>query len=617
MKKLLATAALLFSGLSLWAAGTPRPEYPRPQFERAAWVNLNGTWNFDFDFGESGIERNLHKADKLDKQITVPFCPESKLSGIQHVDFINCVWYQRKISIPSEWNGKKIFLNFGAVDYKSEVYIDGNMVQRHTGGSSSFAVDITRYVKPGQTHNLVVHVKDDVRSGKQTGGKQSGQYASYGCFYTRVTGIWQTVWMEAVDAKGLKTVVVRPDIDQKQLVVMPEFYQESDYTLEVVLKDGDKTVAKKEVPCSNHAVVVLPVKNMKLWSPETPYLYDLSYTVKDKDGKTVDEVKSYAGMRKVHVSDGKFYLNNKPYFQRLVLDQGFYPDGIWTAPSDEALKNDIVLSKNAGFNGARLHQKVFEERYYYWADKLGYITWGESASWGVDVNDEVADLAVTCIQGTQLGADAVAARNFLSEWSEVVVRDRNHPSLVTWTPLNETWSSRDGEYTRFVRDIYNVTKAIDPTRPVNDASGDDHVVTDIWTVHNYEADGNKLFEQLKFVEGKEPYRNTKNKPFLAVYEGQPYMVDEFGGIGWMSLEERKDSWGYGGLPQTEEEFYSRLEGQIKALKASEHVVGFCYTQLTDVEQEKNGIYYYDRRPKLDMKRIKAIFELIPSTEEEK
>ena len=453
MKKLLATAALLFSGLSLWAAGTPRPEYPRPQFERAAWVNLNGTWNFDFDFGESGIERNLHKADKLDKQITVPFCPESKLSGIQHVDFINCVWYQRKISIPSEWNGKKIFLNFGAVDYKSEVYIDGNMVQRHTGGSSSFAVDITRYVKPGQTHNLVVHVKDDVRSGKQTGGKQSGQYASYGCFYTRVTGIWQTVWMEAVDAKGLKTVVVRPDIDQKQLVVMPEFYQESDYTLEVVLKDGDKTVAKKEVPCSNHAVVVLPVKNMKLWSPETPYLYDLSYTVKDKDGKTVDEVKSYAGMRKVHVSDGKFYLNNKPYFQRLVLDQGFYPDGIWTAPSDEALKNDIVLSKNAGFNGARLHQKVFEERYYYWADKLGYITWGESASWGVDVNDEVA------------------ARNFLSEWSEVVVRDRNHPSLVTWTPLNETWSSRDGEYTRFVRDIYNVTKAIDPTRPVNDASG--------------------------------------------------------------------------------------------------------------------------------------------------
>lgn len=599
MKKFLATAALLLSGLSLWAAGIPRPEYPRPQFERAAWVNLNGTWSFDFDFGLSGMDRNLQKAEKLDKQITVPFCPESKLSGIGHTDFINCVWYQRKISIPSDWAGKKIFLNFGAVDFMAEVFIDGNLVQRHTGGSSSFAIDITSRVKPGQTHNLVVRVEDNLRSGKQTGGKQSSQYASFGCFYTRVTGIWQTVWMEAVDAKGLKSVIVRPDIDQEQLVVMPQFYAESNYTLEVVMKDGDKTVAKKSVPCSNHAVVVLPVKKMKLWSPESPFLYDLTYTVKDKDGKVVDEVKSYAGMRKAHIEGGKFYLNNKPYFQRLVLDQGFYPDGIWTAPSDEALKNDIVLSKNAGFNGARLHQKVFEERYYYWADKLGYITWGESASWGLDINDELA------------------ARNFLSEWSEILVRDRNHPSLVTWTPLNETWSSRDGVYTRFVRDIYNVTKAIDPTRPINDASGDDHVLTDIWTVHNYEQDGNKLFDQLKFVEGKEPYRNTKNKPFLAVYEGQPYMVDEFGGIGWMALEDRKDSWGYGGLPQSEEEFYTRLEGQVKALKESEHVAGFCYTQLTDVEQEKNGIYYYDRRPKLDMKRIKAIFELIPSTEEEK
>lgn len=597
MRKLLATAILLVSGLSLWAAGMPRPEYPRPQFERAAWINLNGTWNFDFDFGLSGKDRNLPKAEKLSKQITVPFCPESKLSGIQHVDFINCAWYQRKISVPSGWSGKKIFLNFGAVDYKAEVYIDGHLVQRHTGGSSSFSIDITRYVEAGKTHNLVVQVTDDLRSGKQTGGKQCPGYFSSGCSYTRVTGIWQTVWMEAVDAKGLKTAVVRPDIDQKQLVIMPEFYQESDYTLEVVLKDGSKTIAKKNVSCSNHAVIVLPVKNMKLWSPESPFLYDLSYTVRDREGKAIDEVKSYAGMRKVHVADGKFYLNNKPYFQRLVLDQGYYPDGIWTAPSDEALRNDIILGKNAGFNGARLHQKVFEERYYYWADKLGYLTWGESASWVMDVNDELA------------------VRNFLSEWSEIVARDRNHPSLVTWTPLNETWASRDGVYTRFVRDIYHVTKAIDPTRPVNDASGDDHVITDIWTVHNYEQDGKKLFEALQFVDGKEPYRNTRDKKFLANYEGQPYMVDEFGGIGWMAPEDRKDSWGYGGLPQTEEDFYARLEGQVKALKESKHVAGFCYTQLTDVEQEKNGIYYYDRRTKFDMKRIKAIFELIPSTEE--
>lgn len=595
MKTLLATMAFITCCLSLWAAELPRPEYPRPQFEREAWMNLNGTWSFDFDFGESGKDRNYQNSQDLGKQILVPYCPESKLSGVQHVDFINCMWYQRKISIPSDWNNKKIFLNFGAVDYMAEIYIDGNIIQRHYGGSSSFSIDVTRFVKAGQEHNLVIQVKDDLRSGLQTGGKQCTGYYSGGCSYTRVTGIWQTVWMEAVAENGLKSTVVRSDIDQKQLIITPEFYKESDYTLEVVLKDGNKTIAKKSVLCTNNSVIVLPVKNMKLWSPESPFLYDIVYQVKDHDGNVIDEVKSYAGMRKVHIADGKFYLNNEPYFQRLVLDQGYYPDGIWTAPSDEALKNDIILGKNAGFNGARLHQKVFEERYYYWADKLGYITWGESASWVMDVNNELA------------------ARNYLSEWSEIVTRDRNHPSLVTWTPLNETWGSRDGVYTRFVRDIYNITKAIDPTRPVNDASGDDHVVTDIWSVHNYEQDGTKLYEQLKFEEGKEPYRNSRDKKYLAVYEGQPYMVDEFGGIGWMAPEDRKDSWGYGGLPQTEEEFYARLEGQIKALKDSEHVTGFCYTQLTDVEQEKNGIYYYDRSPKLDMNRIKAIFELIPSS----
>lgn len=594
MKKLLTTLFALIC-LNGFANPQPRPEYPRPQFERSQWVNLNGTWNFEFDFGESGKDRSLQKAEQLSQQITVPFCPESKLSGVAHTDFINCLWYQRKLSIPADWSGKKILLNFGAVDYYTEIYIDGEFVQSHWGGSSSFSADITRFVKSGQTHNLVLQVKDDLRSGKQTGGKQCTNFYSGGCSYTRVTGIWQTVWMEAVDKKGLKTAVVRPDIDQKQLIITPEFYQESNNTLEIVLKDGDKTVAKKSVTCSNSSTIILPVKNMKLWSPENPFLYDLVYQVKDQQGNIIDEVKSYAGMRKVHTADGIFYLNNEPYFQRLVLDQGYYPDGVWTAPSDEALKNDIVLGKEAGFNGARLHQKVFEERYYYWADKLGYLTWGESASWVMDINDELA------------------VRNYIGEWTEVVARDRNHPSLVTWTPFNETWGSREGVYPRLIRDIYHITKSIDPTRPINDASGDDHILTDIWSVHNYEQDGSKLAEQLEFKEGKEPYRNSRDKTFLAVYEGQPYMVDEFGGIGWMSAEERKNSWGYGNIPQTPEEFYTRLESQVKALKDAKHVMGFCYTQLTDVEQEKNGIYYYNRTPKLDMKRIKAIFELIPSS----
>ena len=442
------------------AVDIPRPEYPRPQFERTDWVNLNGQWTFEMDFGSSGEQRGWTNTKGLSKKITVPFCPESELSGIGYTDFIPCVWYQRNINIPAEWNGKKILLHFGAADYETKVYVDGKMVGEHKGSGSSFNFDITAYVKAGQQANLVVRVYDNLRGGMQPGGKQCTALFSAGCSYTRVTGIWQTVWMEAVNEQALKNVFAIPDIDQQQLVVRPEFYNEdNNNTLTVEVKDGKKTVAKRTAQASNQSTIVLPIKNAHLWSPEDPYLYDVKYTVKNAQGEVIDEVSSYMGMRKVHISGGYFYLNNKPYFQRLVLDQGYYPDGIWTAPSDEALRQDIEMSKAVGFNGARLHQKVFEERYYYWADKLGYLTWGEEASWVLNINNELA------------------VRNFLTEWAEIVVRDRNHPSLVTWTPLNETWNATPGVYVRFVNDLYDLTKAIDPTRPINDASGDSHVKT--------------------------------------------------------------------------------------------------------------------------------------------
>ena len=577
------------------AVDIPRPEYPRPQFERTDWVNLNGQWTFEMDFGASGEQRGWTNSKGLSKKITVPFCPESELSGIGYTDFIPCVWYQRNINIPAEWNGKKILLHFGAADYETKVYVDGKMVGEHKGAGSSFNFDITSYVKAGQQANLVVRVYDNLRGGMQPGGKQCTALYSAGCSYTRVTGIWQTVWMEAVNEQALKNVFAIPDIDQQQLVVRPEFYNEgNDNTLTVEVKDGKKTVAKRTSQASNQSTIVLPIKNAHLWSPEEPYLYDVKYTVKNAQGEVIDEVSSYMGMRKVHISGGYFYLNNKPYFQRLVLDQGYYPDGIWTAPSDEALRQDIEMSKAVGFNGARLHQKVFEERYYYWADKLGYLTWGEEASWVLNINNDQA------------------VRNFLTEWAEIVVRDRNHPSLVTWTPLNETWNATPGVYVRFVNDLYALTKAIDPTRPINDASGDSHVKTDIWSVHDYTREPDKLIANHTIKAGVEPYRNMKGKDFLSKYEGQPYMVDEFGGLPWIPKEERANSWGYGANIDTVEEFYSILEKEIDALKACKHVVGFCYTQITDVEQEKNGIYYYNRKPKFDTARVKAIFEKIPS-----
>lgn len=606
---------MLFCWITTFAI--PRAEYPRPQFERNAWINLNGEWTYSFDFGGSGLEREWFKSTGFDQKIIVPFCPESKLSGVEYKDFINHMWYHRTISIPQDWANKQVLLNFGAVYYKSEIYIDGVFAARHFGGTSSFQVDITPYVKAGQTHNLVVYVESDVRSTHQPSGKQNLQFASYGCNYTRTTGIWQTVWMEAVHPEGLQSVQMIPDIDQQQLIIRPRFYKELGGKLEVTLKDNGKVVSKETVAANSLSTVILPVKKMKTWSPENPFLYDVELRVIDKAGNVVDEVKSYAGMRKVHIEGKKIYLNNQPYYQRLVLDQGFYPDGIWTAPSDEALKKDIQLSMEAGFNGARLHQKVFEERFYYWADKLGYLTWGEASSWGMDCND------------------IETARNFITEWTEIVERDRNHPSILIWTPTNEEFWPDRVQYPRLMQDLYKLTKAIDPTRPFHGTSGGSHIATDIWTVHNYEQDPAKLKELLyndgKLMEapkweiqlmpkniGFNGLKYTDQYTFPQYKHDMPYLIDEFGGIKWnpsQQLESAQNtSWGYGEPPHSLEEFYARLEGLVNTvLSLSDHVWGYCYTQLTDVEQEQNGIYYYDRSPKFDMKRIHAIFSKNPET----
>lgn len=610
---------LSFFMLFCWitAFAIPRAEYPRPQFERNAWINLNGEWTYSFDFGGSGLEREWFKSTGFDQKIIVPFCPESKLSGVEYKDFINHMWYHRTISIPQDWANKQVLLNFGAVYYKSEIYIDGVFAARHFGGTSSFQVDITPYVKAGQTHNLVVYVESDVRSTHQPSGKQNLQFASYGCNYTRTTGIWQTVWMEAVHPEGLQSVQMIPDIDQQQLIIRPRFYKELGGKLEVTLKDNGKVVSKETVAANSLSTVILPVKKMKTWSPENPFLYDVELRVIDKAGNVVDEVKSYAGMRKVHIEGKKIDLNNQPYYQRLVLDQGFYPDGIWTAPSDEALKKDIQLSMEAGFNGARLHQKVFEERFYYWADKLGYLTWGEASSWGMDCND------------------IETARNFITEWTEIVERDRNHPSILIWTPTNEEFWPDRVQYPRLMQDLYKLTKAIDPTRPFHGTSGGSHIATDIWTVHNYEQDPAKLKDLLyndgKLMEapkweiqlmpkniGYNGLKYTDQYTFPQYKHDMPYLIDEFGGIKWNPSQQMESaqntSWGYGEPPHSLEEFYARLEGLVNTvLSLSDHVWGYCYTQLTDVEQEQNGIYYYDRSPKFDMKRIHAIFSKNPET----
>lgn len=573
------------------AKDLPRPEYPRPQFFRPEWINLNGPWSFTFDTGKSGMERGFQHSQGFENTILVPFCPESSLSGVCHTDFIEMMWYQRKLEIPSSWQDKRVLLHFGGVDYECEAFIDGQSVGRHWGGTVSFSFDITRFVKPGGTHSLVLYVRDITRSGSQPGGKQSHQFKSHNCFYTRTTGIWQTVWLEPVAPEGLQRVQIIPDLDGSRFIVSPTFFSSRrGLTFRVTLRDGEQVVSKVSVPAGNAMPVVLPVENAKVWSPASPFLYDLDLEVLDENGEVLDQVTSYAGLRKVHVENGKVFLNNEPFYLRLVLDQGFYPDGIWTAPTDEALKQDIELSMRAGFNGARLHQKVFEERFHYWADRLGYLTWGESSSWGMDVKD------------------VVSARNFLSEWHEIVVRDRNHPSIIAWTPFNETWDTGDRrQHNRLHIDAYELTRSLDPTRPVNDASGYAHARTDLWTVHTYEQDPAKLKDLLTIKDGQ-VWRNYPDRE--VEYEGQPYIVDEFGGIKWIPEDRRPyadNSWGYGQGPRSIEEFYTRLEGMIDSLRSLDHIVGYCYTQLTDVEQEQNGVYNYDRSEKFDMERIARIF----------
>ena len=590
------TAAFLQSGGAA-AADLPRPEYPRPQFERSEWINLNGQWSYTFDFSRSGMDRELFRSEGFDGQITVPFAPQSELSGVGFTDFIPEMWYQRRLEIPADWDGKRILLHFGAVDYIASIYIDGRIAGRHWGGSSSFTVDITRMVSAGKTHNLVIRVEDDERSGEYAKGKQCGRFASFGCEYTRTTGIWQTVWMEAVHKDGLKDVYVIPDLDQSRFVFRPEYYAvQQGQKLRIRIIDNGKTVSEKTIPATAQSQAELTVKKVKTWSPEDPYLYDIEYDVLSAEGKVIDHVKAYAGMRKIQVIGNRIYLNDEPVYLRLVLDQGFYPDGIWTAPTDEALKRDIELSMAAGFNGARLHQKIFEPRFHYWADRLGYLTWGESASWGANIN--------------RIGS----ARNFLTEWEETVVRDRNHPSIIMWTPFNETWEHPDNreaarEACRFVSDVYDLTRNLD-YRPCHDVSGNYHVKTDIFSVHQYEQDPGKFSAWIAPVDGKVRQHDLQNRE--VEYDGQPYLVDEYGGIKWVVGQEFSEiSWGYGNAPKTIEEVYERMEDLTDAILYFDHICGYCYTQLTDVEQEQNGIYNYDRTEKFDMDRIRAIFSKVP------
>lgn len=566
-----------------------RNEYPRPTLVRDEWINLNGCWQFEIDNAMVGTEKEFYSGNtELSDKINVPFCPESKLSGIGHTDFMNCVWYKKSFNL--DRGDKRVILHFGAVDYQARVYINGEFAGEHIGGYTSFSLDITKHVVSGE-NCIVVCAEDDLRSGKQPSGKQSPKLESFGCFYTRTTGIWQTVWLELVDNCYIKNIRLTTNISLPSVNISINLSEmpKNAYVIAEAFWDGESVGKEKIEISSTQSEFGMKLSQKHLWELGKGGLYDLKLTIKD-DNKIYDEVMSYFGLRSVSLDGRAFKLNGKTVFGRWVLDQGFYPDGIYTAPSDEDLKNDIIYSMQLGFNGARLHEKVFEERFLYWADKLGYMVWGEHANWGLNI--------------TATGSvDA-----FLTEWIEAVERDFNHPSVIGWCPFNETWDT-DGnrQNDTLLRTVYRVTKALDPTRPVIDTSGNFHVETDIFDVHDYEQDP-ELFAShyTKILDGileDTIYRNPQLRD-RQKYDGvQPTFVSEYGGIQW-SMD--KIGWGYGNAPKTEQEFIERYKGLTTALLDNEYMLGFCYTQLYDVEQEQNGLMTYDRKFKFDPEVIRKI-----------
>ncbi|MBQ5883767.1 MAG: beta-galactosidase [Clostridia bacterium] len=562
----------------------PRNEHPNPNFKRENYEILNGEWEFEFDFGNSGVNREMFKNSSVfSKKITVPFCVESELSGIGYKDFIPAVWYRKKINITKEQLENRVFIIFGAVDFHAKLYVNEVEAGEHFGGYTSFRIELTTYLKEGE-NTLTLYVEDDTRSFMQARGKQSEEFYSHGCDYTRTTGIWQTVYLEFVKKDYIKNFKVYPNIENATLTITADLVGKGDFKA-TAFWDGKAVGVAESKVLGQTVTVTLNLTEKHLWEVGKGGLYALTLNFSD------DKVTSYFGLREVDLSDGVCKINGKPVFQRLILDQGFYPDGIYTAPTKEALKNDILLSMKVGFNGARLHQKIFEPLFLHYCDELGYIVWGEHGNWGLN------------------WTKFESLRYFLLEIEEEIERDFNHPSIIGWCPYNETWEiDRAFQDADVLRIVYRTVKALDKTRPCIDTSGNYHVETDIFDVHDYEQDY-KIFKENydKLFKENELYDRFPDKQH---WNGEPVFMSEYGGIRVVlqdvNAENTKEAWGYGNAARSLEEFYERYDGLTTALIDNPKMLGFCYTQLTDVEQELNGIYNYDRTEKFDAERLYKI-----------
>lgn len=577
-------------------------DYPRPQFVRDHWMNLNGTWGFRFDDDHVGeIEKWQQQLEETHK-IIVPFTYETQASGIGIEEFHPRVWYSRKVSIPEEADGKRVILHFQAVDYLAKVWVNGVLAGEHQGAYTAFSLDITPYLVFG-ADNIVTVKAEDSDDCTQPRGKQRWTKDNFECFYVQTTGIWQTVWLEYVEEQHLETVKITPDLDHARVCF--DYYVSGLETatgslrLEAIVTFKDRPVKTVSLAVDRSRLSVevdliheaMGPWKRSFWSPQQPNLYDVEFVLY-RDDVIIDRVISYFGMRKVSIEKGKVLLNNGPIYQRLILDQGYWTESHLTPPSEEAIIADIDHMLAMGYNGVRKHMKIEDARFLYWCDVKGLLVWSEMAA-----TFEFHDHAV---------------EKFTKEWLEIVQQQYNHPSIITWVPFNESWGIHyilhDQRQQKFTEGIYHLTKSIDPYRPVITNDGWEHTVSDIITLHDYVETGEGFLQ--RYADNKDEIVNKETtcnhwKYALAAgyeYKGQPIMITEFGGVAFQSDK----GWGYGRQVDTEEEFLQRFDGLIQAIKSVDYICGFCYTQLTDVQQEINGLLTEDRQPKFPLEQIKEI-----------
>lgn len=552
------------------------------------------------DDGHVGLAQRWYEKGEFDRTITVPFCYQSPLSGIGETEFHDVVWYRRTVRLPREAENKRVILHFGAVDYDSSIWVDGQLVCSHSGGNSSFSADVTdSLIKGTEEHTIVVRAQDYFEDLALPRGKQYWKEKGEVMWFRNMTGIWQSVWLEFVDSVSLSRARFTPHLDTNEIEIearIEGLAPDSRAELETKITFAGKMIAKERIEAGALETRRINLKDFndhgfgRWWSPEKPNLYDVEFTLY-VEGEVTDRVTSYFGMRKISIEDGKVCLNNKPYTMKLVLDQGYFHDGILTAPSDEAIRLDVELSKQMGFNGMRKHQMVADPRYLYWCDKLGVLVWGEAANAYAYSEDYAYRMA--------------------QEWGEIIRRDYNHPCIVAWVPMNESWGVPDilvdPKQQHHVMSMYHFTKSIDMTRLVLSNDGWEHCLSDLCTVHDYTRDRGTLLDRygdLERILTDMPGRKFVYAPGYR-YNGEPIMVTEFGGINLRIMEESPV---VTPCASDDREFLMQVTDVIHPMVVSGLVQGYCYTQLTDTETEICGLLTWDRKPKIPLDVIRRINE---------